>query len=215
MFVVVIAAGDEKVIRRRNENVPLHSRKAEMTSSVGGNVSSRPIGGGGGGGGVLAVAVEPCSRADAKSTASSMRKVTDAQRAVHRATKLPPPTPPTPPPELHDEGVVTAVDSSCNAVDHSGLNDKDNYVVFEYPRLFDADDDAHLYSRLLNDSALLVMGNHLDPGYSSEKSPDDADTDARDVADVGGATVSDGIQHPIKEDDLLDDFFKFVSSGNV
>lgn len=109
-----------------------------------------------------------------------------------------------------------AVAAGLADADSSSACDTDtNYVVFEYPEALSEPDH---YTRVVvneeeieeevRESPLLnqqqdhdVMGTYPDTvGYSSEKSPDDASS-----ADVPH-------QHS-KEDDLLDDFFKFVSNG--
>lgn len=111
-----------------------------------------------------------------------------------------------------------AVAAGLADADSSSACDTDtNYVVFEYPEALSEPDH---YTRVVvneeeieeevRESPLLnqqqdhdVMGTYPDTvGYSSEKSPDDASS-----ADVPH-------QHS-KEDDLLDDFFKFVSNENL
>lgn len=94
--------------------------------------------------------------------------------------------------------------------DSSPLCDRDtNYVVFDYP---DALIEQHHYSQVVvNEENQVdktppkrhrnnIMGTYPDVGYRSEKSPDDDSS-----ADIA--------QQHLKEDDLLDDFFKFVSNG--
>ena len=94
--------------------------------------------------------------------------------------------------------------------DSSSVCDRDtNYVVFDYPEPLDEPDH---YSRVVvNEEKEVIelpqyqqdrniMGTYPDVGYSSEKSPDDG-------------ISADIVRHHLKEDDLLDDFFKFVSNG--
>ena len=89
---------------------------------------------------------------------------------------------------LETAGSADVVDSSSSR--STSARDLDtNYVVFEYPI-----EVAHP----------CVMGTHPDAGYSSEKSPDEETTTK--LPDVSN-------RHSFKEDDLLDDFFQFVSNG--
>ena len=81
--------------------------------------------------------------------------------------------------------------------------------MFDYPEPLDEPDH---YSRVVvNEEKEVIelpqyqqdrniMGTYPDVGYSSEKSPDDG-------------ISADIVRHHLKEDDLLDDFFKFVSNG--
>lgn len=93
---------------------------------------------------------------------------------------------------------------SAGLADSSSLCDTDtNYVVFDYPEALNEPDH---YTRVVVEEEVIesieqdVMGTYPDGGYTSEKSPDDA-------------TSADVPHHHSKEDDLLDDFFKFVSNG--
>lgn len=91
---------------------------------------------------------------------------------------------------LETAGSADVVDSSSSR--STSARDLDtNYVVFEYPI-----EVAHP----------CVMGTHPDAGYSSEKSPDEERPATTKLPDVSN-------RHSFKEDDLLDDFFQFVSNG--
>ena len=118
------------------------------------------------------------------------------------------------------QGSTVAINHACSELvdgaaatgladaDSSSICDRDtNYVVFDYPEALDEPD--HYSQVVVNEEEKVteshqqdrgVMGTYPDVGYSSEKSPDDGSS-----ADIA--------RHHLKEDDLLDDFFKFVSNG--
>ena len=125
--------------------------------------------------------------------------------------------------KLQSQGSTVAINHGCSEfvdgaaatagladADSSSVCDRDtNYVVFDYPEPLDEPDH---YSRVvINEEKEVIelpqyqqdrniMGTYPDVGYSSEKSPDDG-------------ISADIVRHHLKEDDLLDDFFKFVSNG--
>ncbi|XP_057375052.1 uncharacterized protein LOC130696005 [Daphnia carinata] len=112
------------------------------------------------------------------------------------------------------DGAVAA--GLADATDTSSVCDRDtNYVVFDYPEALKEPDhysqvvvgereEEVKESPLLNQQDHDVMGTYPDTvGYSSEKSTDDA------------SSAADVPQQHAKEDDLLDDFFKFVSNENL
>ncbi len=123
-------------------------------------------------------------------------------------------------PELVDDGAAAAAAGLADATDTSSVCDRDtNYVVFDYPEALKEPD--HYSQVVVNDDGEKeviepttpvtthrrhhlrsnVMGTYPDVGYGSEKSPDDA------------SSAADIVHQHLKEDDLLDDFFKFVSNG--
>jgi hypothetical protein len=125
--------------------------------------------------------------------------------------------------KLQSQGSTVAINHGCSEfvdgaaatagladADSSSVCDRDtNYVVFDYPEPLDEPDH---YSRVVvNEEKEVIespqyqqdrniMGTYPDVRYSSEKSPDDG-------------ISADIVRHHLKEDDLLDDFFKFVSNG--
>ena len=111
-------------------------------------------------------------------------------------------------PELVDDGAAAAATAGLDA-DTSSVCDRDtNYVVFDYPESLNETD--HYSQVVVKDEVKEevketphsnVMGTYPDVGYNSEeKSADDGSS-----ADI--------VRQHLKEDDLLDDFFKFVSNG--
>jgi hypothetical protein len=123
---------------------------------------------------------------------------------------------------LQSQGSTVAINHGCSEfvdgaatagladADSSSVCDRDtNYVVFDYPEALDEPD--HYSQVVVNEEKKVtespqhqqyrdVMGTYPDVGYNSEKSADDG----------GSAEI---VRHHLKEDDLLDDFFKFVSNG--
>jgi hypothetical protein len=103
---------------------------------------------------------------------------------------------------------AATTDSSSPSPSHSVCDRDTNYVVFDYPQALDEPD--HYSQVVVNQEEKVieshqqqdrdVMGTYPDVAYSADKSPDDGSS-----ADIA--------RHHLKEDDLLDDFFKFVSNG--
>ena len=155
------------MIRRRNESIAVtQSRKAEMTSAVGG---------GGGGGGVRGAG----SRIASAPVATQTPNRSDVQRS-HAAHNPSPPCAPA-----HDKKVT----QSPTLTIATSMNS----------------------TQLAVDDSLTPMTGQSDPVDSSGLDPSSPSLGSELVGDM---VAADRSPHPLAEDDLLDDFFKFVSKGN-